>query len=40
MIINIDRNWTRLVKLWCKIFRHIQVDTDRSPRVVRDRRRS
>jgi hypothetical protein len=40
MILNIDRNWTRLVKLRCKLFRHIQVDTDRSPRVVRVRRRS
>ena len=31
MLLNIDRNWTRLVKLRCKLMRKVQVTTDRPP---------
>lgn len=39
MILNIDRNWTRLVALRCKLLRRPQVTTDRPPIPVSPRRR-
>ena len=37
MILNIDRNWTRLVTLRAKITRRPQVTRDRPPVPVRPR---
>ena len=37
MILNIDKNWTRLVTLSCKILRKVQVTDDRAPVPIRVR---
>jgi hypothetical protein len=38
MILNIDKNWTRLVTLSCKVLRKVQVTDDRPPVPVKSRR--
>ena len=37
MILNIDKNWTRLVTLRCKLFRKVQVTDDRAPIPIKVR---
>lgn len=38
MILNIDKNWTRLVALRAKLLRRPQVTRDRPPVAVKSRR--
>ncbi len=38
MILNIDKNWTRLVTLSCRVLRRSQVTDDRAPIPIEQRR--